>query len=57
MSQEELYELASKLDERDIVYLASSVLEHLKVMEMGGTIDCDDRIFEVHIECKMKSII
>lgn len=54
MEQKELYELAKKLTTKDVVYLAASHLEHIKTMEYGGTINADDRVFEVHVSCKLK---
>lgn len=54
MTQQELYDLAKELDTRDVVYLAAAHLEHLRNMEFGGDINCEDRTFHVHVYCKMK---
>ena len=54
MEQEELYKLASELTTKEVIYLAAAHLEHLKNCEFGGTIDADDRIFNVTVRCDLK---
>lgn len=54
MTQKEIYELAGKLTDKEVAYLVSSHLEHIKKAEMGWEIDGGDRIFRGHCVCNMK---
>ena len=45
MTQQELYELAGKLDTKSVVYFVAAHLEHLRNAEFGGYIDCGGSMF------------
>ncbi len=54
MTQEELYNLAGKLSDKDVAYLVCSHLEHIRKAEMSWRIDASDRYFIGHVEVKLK---
>lgn len=45
MTQQELYELAGKIDTKSVVYFVAAHLEQLQQAEFGGNIDCGGSIF------------
>ena len=52
MEQKELYELAGKLDSKEIAYLIASHLEHIGKKEFGFTINANGGfIFEGSCKC------
>lgn len=56
MNQQELYNLAGELSDKDIAYLVCSHLEHIRKMEMGWKIDGGDRVFVGEVKCIMKTL-
>lgn len=56
MTQEELYELAKKLSDKEVAYLVCAHLEHIRKCEMGWKINASDRVFDGVVKCTMKTL-